>query len=174
MKQKPALSNYQQKKQRIIQDDSIYLGSDDDDNMFMDNDDVSSVSSSEDIDMLHALSHWGKNDILQFNEPTKSHKMTSDDEDYAMLEGATMGDICESDEEFSLEDDEEDNILLEPGMDFDLLENVPESLKNSYRGIMQQEKSRLKKQAKTQRKFNLRKKEKKETPRQDKNNMLDQ
>lgn len=174
MKQKPALSNYQQKKQRIIQDDSIYLGSDDDDNMFMDNDDVSSVSSSEDIDMLHALSHWGKNDILQFNEPTKSHKMTSDDEDYAMLEGATMGDICESDEDFSLEDDEEDNILLEPGMDFDLLENVPESLKNSYRGIMQQEKSRLKKQAKTQRKFNLRKKEKKETPRQDKNNMLDQ
>lgn len=168
------MSNYQQKKQKIIQDDSIYLDSDDDDDLFM-NDDVSSISSSEDIEMLQALSHWGKKDILQFNEPTQRHKMTSDDEDYAILEGATMSDICESDDDFSLDDDEKDNILYdEPGMDFDLLENVPESLKNSYRGIMQQEKSRLKKQAKTQRNFNLRKKEKKELPRQNKNNMLDQ
>ncbi|KAI7867471.1 uncharacterized protein EV154DRAFT_571635 [Mucor mucedo] len=172
LEDKPTLSNYERKKQKIIQDDSIYLDSDDDD-MFL-NDDVSSISSSEDVEMLQALSHWGKKDILQFSEPTRGHKMTSDDEDYAILEGATMGDICESDEDFSLDDDEEDNILHEPGMDFDLLENVPESLKNSYRGIMQQEKSRLKKQAKAQRNFNSRKKEKKELPKQNKDNMLDQ
>ncbi|KAG2233933.1 hypothetical protein INT48_009746 [Thamnidium elegans] len=145
LKQRPVLSNYERKKQKVLQDDSIRIDSEDDD------DDLSSVSSSEDISMLEALSHWGNNDILQFEEPVKrGHKDNEDFYDYAMLEDATLDDICDSDQEFGLDQDEEDNILLESGMSFDLLENVPDSLKNSYKSMMQQEKNRVKKQAKKQ------------------------
>lgn len=147
LKQTPILSNYERKKQKVLQDDSIHIDSEDDDA-----DDVSSISSSEDISMLQALSHWGKNDILQFEEPVKHNPKENEDfYDYAMLEDATLDDICDSDEEFGLNEEEEDNILLESGMSFDLLENVPDSLKNSYKSIMQQEKNRVKKQAKKQR-----------------------
>ncbi|GAA5804885.1 hypothetical protein HPULCUR_010394 [Helicostylum pulchrum] len=145
LKQTPVLSNYERKKQKVLQDDSIRIDSEDDD------DDLSSVSSSEDISMLEALSHWGKNDILQFEEPVKrGHKDNEDFYDYAMLEDATLDDICDSDQEFGLDQEEEDNILLESGMSFDLLENVPDSLKNSYKSMMHQEKNRVKKQAKKQ------------------------
>jgi hypothetical protein len=142
------MSSYQQKKKKILQDDSVYIESDEEDLLL---DDGASVSSSEDIEMLQALSHWGKSDIMQFDQPVKR---TTDEDDYAMLESATLNDICDSDDEGI--DDEDDTILLDPSLNFDELEHVPESMKNSYRGIIQQEKSRLKRQAKNQRKMNQR------------------
>lgn len=138
-----AASTYEQKKKKVLQDDSVYIGSDEEDDLL---DDGISISSSEDIEMLQALSHWGNSDIMQFNQPVKS---TTDGDDYAMLRSATLDDICDSDVEIN---DEEDNILLDPSLDFDDLEHVPESMKNSYRGIIEQEKSRLKRQVKNQRK----------------------
>jgi hypothetical protein len=148
--QEKTSSSYQQKKKKVLQDDSVYIESDEEDILL---DDGLSVSSSEDIEMLQALSHWGKSDIMQFDQPVKR---TTDEDDYAMLKSATLDDICDSDEEEI--DDEGDNILLDPSLDFDELEHVPESMKNSYRGIIQQEKSRLKRQLKNQRKMNQRQK----------------
>lgn len=175
-----ALAKYQKQKKKIIQDDSVYISSDDDDD--------DDISDSEDISMLQALSHWGNNDMQLFEgTPTKNNKMTSDDEDYAMLERTALDDIfISSDDEeeergFRLDEDEQDNILMESDLTFDALDNVPESLKNSYRGMIAQEKSRVKRQTKNHLLFNERRKKlmtNKAPPssssRQNKNNLLDQ
>ena len=133
-------SSYERKKQNIIQDDDIYISSDDD----RIDDDQDSISSSEDMEMLQALSHWGKNDIMQFDEPA-SRQRDSHDDMYHVLNGISLDDITimsDESEEEELEDD-----FSEEELSFDSLENVPESLKKNYRGVIREEKKRIKKKA---------------------------
>jgi hypothetical protein len=165
---------YQQQKQKIIQDDSVYISDGDDDNI--------SISSSEDISMLQALSHWNDNNAILFEDtPTKSNKITSDDEDYALLDGTALDDICITSDEELDEDEQEDSILWDDNelLDLNQFDQLPEFMRNSYRGIVAQAKSKIKKQAKNQRKSTERRKKmnklsKSEKPRQDKNSLLDQ
>lgn len=142
-----ALTNYQKKKSKIIQDDTIYIDSDDD------QDDMSSISSSEDVSMLDALAHWGDNTMFQ--EEPAGHRYHSDaEEDYAMLMGTTLNDICDSDqdESITLDSDEEQNPNASFGWDLSEEVHVPEHLKHSYRGLVAEERSRIKKQVKQQNK----------------------
>ncbi|KAG2209046.1 hypothetical protein INT46_008447 [Mucor plumbeus] len=140
-----ALTNYQKKKSKIIQDDTIYIDSDDD------QDDMSSISSSEDVSMLDALAHWGDN--AMFQEEPAGHRYHSDaEEDYAILMGTTLNDICDSDQDKSivLDSDEEQNPNTSFGWDLSEDIHVPENLKHSYRGLVAEERSRIKKQIKQQ------------------------
>lgn len=142
-----ALTNYQKKKSKIIQDDTIYIDSDDD------QDDMSSISSSEDVSMLDALAHWGNN--AMFEEEPAGHRYHSDaEEDYAMLMGTTLNDICDSDQDESivLDSDEEQNPNGSFGWDLSEDIHVPENLKHSYRGLVAEERSRIKRQVKQQNK----------------------
>lgn len=161
-------TNYEQKKQKVLQDDSVYIETDDD---------LASISSSEDISMLDALSHWAGNDILQFEEDPVKPLDHEDFYDYAMLEDIELDDIREENNHpefgWSLEEDEEDSILSETGLSFDLLENVPDSLKNSYKSMTIREKKRVKKQAKKQ--FDLKERSQIRSSQHGKNNnLLDQ
>ncbi|KAI8098388.1 uncharacterized protein B0P05DRAFT_521750 [Gilbertella persicaria] len=118
------------RSKKILKDDSIYIESDDDD------DDGISISSSEDIDILQALSHWGSNTDLQFDQSVKV-KGRSDRDDIALLQNTFMEDICESSEE----QEEKDIDMIEDDID-----NVPDSLKHSYRIMVKQEISEWKRQ----------------------------
>ena len=76
---RPAKKKHERK---ILKDESIFIEDDDD----------ISISSSEDIDVLHALSHWGSQTDLQFDQPVRVHRR-SDHDDFALLEATFYQDI---------------------------------------------------------------------------------
>lgn len=116
------------KKRKIIKDESIYLGSSDDD------DDHVSISSSEDIEILSALSHWAEVDMRQ--------KERSEDEieDIDMLKAVLFEDVCTN----QVESDDEDIDLDEDNV-FDL-DQVPDALRASYMRMIHQERNEIKKE----------------------------
>ncbi|ORE05707.1 hypothetical protein BCV72DRAFT_263152 [Rhizopus microsporus var. microsporus] len=116
------------KKRKIIKDESIYLGSSDDD------DDHISISSSEDIEILSALSHWAEVDMRQ--------KERSEDEieDIDMLKAVLFEDVCTN----QVESDDEDIDLDEDDV-FDL-DQVPDALRASYMKMIHQERNEIKKE----------------------------
>jgi hypothetical protein len=107
---------YQKHYKRIIQDDSVYIDKDDD---------QSSISSSDDLEGLEALSHWAKQDIMTLNQKAVNKEM----EDYEMLDQTTFDDIFESSSEEEEEQEEmEDENFLDASM---MSQYVPEFMKNS-------------------------------------------
>ncbi|CAO3677136.1 unnamed protein product [Rhizopus microsporus] len=108
-------------QQLSLLDESIYLGSSDDD------DDHISISSSEDIEILSALSHWAEIDMRQ--------KERSEDEieDIDMLNAVLFEDVCTN----QVESDDEDIDLDEDDV-FDL-DQVPDALRASYMRMIHQE-----------------------------------
>ncbi|CEP09694.1 hypothetical protein [Parasitella parasitica] len=137
-------SSYKEKRSKIIQDDSVYIDSEDD------GIDTDSISSSENVDILNALAHWNRNEILQVESAGQQH-LCDEDDDYAMLMSTSVSDICGPDHDVieMLSSDEYP-------MPFKSPKNqemyVPDSMKHSYRGLLEEDRSRLKKQAKLQRK----------------------
>lgn len=145
--------NHQRKKQRIIQDESVYIESDNEDDAL--EDDRLSISSSEDIEILSSLSHWGSRDIMHADVPS----VKSMHDDYALLSMTYLDEICYSDEETEEEEEEEEVIAFdEIGLDLESIENVPDSLKNSYRAMMREEQRLFETQ--TKRYHNMNKKRK--------------
>ncbi|KAL9558735.1 hypothetical protein MBANPS3_000782 [Mucor bainieri] len=128
-------SNYQRKKRRIIQDDSVHIDSEDD------QDDASSISSSEDISMLDALAHWGSSSAM-FQEEPAGHRFHSDDEeDYAILKNTPISDIFDSDQDIftTLDSDEEQEAENAFDWSIDDIVNVPDHMKHSYQAVLQEE-----------------------------------
>lgn len=160
-------NNHQRKKQKIIQDESVYIESDDDDKM----DDISSISSSEDIEILSSLSHWGARDIMHADVPS----VKSMHDDYASLSMTYLDEICYSDEE--TEESEEEEVIAFDDSDLDLesIENVPDSLKHSYRAMLREEKLLFETQTKRYHKLNKKRTttEKKKSPKNRDKSILD-
>ncbi|KAF1798468.1 G-patch domain-containing protein [Mucor lusitanicus] len=134
---KASSSNYQAKKRKVILDDSIHIDSEDD------LDDVSSISSSEDISMLDALAHWGSSNAM-FEEEPAGHRFHSDDEeDYAILKNTPISDIFDSDQDIitTLDSDEEEQEASANAFDWQMDDsvNVPDHMKHSYRAILEEE-----------------------------------
>lgn len=149
-------NNYQRKKQRIIQDESVYIESSHEDDT--PDDDHLSISSSEDIEILSSLSHWGSRDIMHADVPS----VKSMHDDYALLSMTYLDEICYSDEEPEEEDSEEedDEVIAfdDIGLDLESIENVPDNLKNSYRAMMREEQMLFETQTKRYHNMNKKKK----------------
>lgn len=127
----------------------MYIESDDDDKM----DDISSISSSEDIEILSSLSHWGARDIMHADVPS----VKSMHDDYASLSMTYLDEICYSDEETKESEEEEEEEVIafdDSDLDLELIENVPDSLKHSYRAMMREEKMLFETQTKRYHKLN--------------------
>ncbi|CAO3624367.1 unnamed protein product [Mucor fragilis] len=130
-----ATDNYQRKKRKVIQDDSIYIDSEDD------QDDALSISSSEDVSMLDALAHWGTSSAM-FQEEPAGHRFHSDDEeDYAILKNTPISDIFDSDQDIitTLDSDEEQAAADSFTWELDDSANVPDHMKHSYRAVLKEE-----------------------------------
>lgn len=139
-----ATDNYQRKKRKIIQDDSIYIDSEDD------QDDGLSISSSEDVSMLDALAHWGTSNSMFEEEPAGHRFHSDDDEDYAVLKNTPISDIFDSDQDIiTVLDSDEEQAANTFKWQLDDSVNVPDHMKHSYRAVLKEEqRGQLKKQKK--------------------------
>ncbi|CAO3660986.1 unnamed protein product [Rhizopus stolonifer] len=133
---------YKKQKKKIIQDEDVYISEDSEDEI-----DRRSVSSSEDIDLLKSLSHWGANDSQHFTndylenqEPGELTLPEPDDEadKIALLFLVQFEDVCAD----PLKMNEKD---MDMSVDIDI-DSVPKHLRNAYFGLMDQEKRNLKKE----------------------------
>ncbi|KAI7902860.1 uncharacterized protein BX663DRAFT_53496 [Cokeromyces recurvatus] len=85
-------------KKKIIQDENVYIDDDDE------NDDVLSISSSEDIEIIKGLSHWANKDILrdEANDNSESIDAINQDNQFEMgdliqmLKTMLISDICDN------------------------------------------------------------------------------
>ncbi|KAI8987574.1 hypothetical protein BDF20DRAFT_850981 [Mycotypha africana] len=173
-----SLTPFEKHKAKLIKDDSIYV-EDIAGVVGNEEEDMYSVSSSEDISLLTALSHWGESDNTQFAAMTTtgassvfSEKLDEETMmmDYAELSRLSLLDIYDSDTTSS-SDLEQEDIFSDVELGWEGLDDIPEPLKHSYRGLLETEKKRFKHQQSrwTWRQQRERKRQKKEEKEEEKN-----
>lgn len=133
---------YKKQKKKIIQDEDVYISEDNEDEI-----DRGSVSSSENIDLLKSLSHWGANDSQHFtndylvNQESSELTLPEPDDEadkIALLDSIQFEEVCAD----PLKMNEKD---MDMSVDMDA-NSVPRRWRDAYIGLMDQEKRDLKKE----------------------------